>query len=334
MREYLRKAVMVLLVLGATFLFSISTYAATENSKVTFLDTYLLFDIWQGSGTVSVNIGDDFLTTDNDIVNFGEFEELRCDGITFDNSNYEVTKKENNTIITLKEEYLKTLKDGTYAFDAVFSRAIIPIRLHIITHKISLTDAYFVFDTWTGKGSSQVNLNPTTYSIAFYPELFNGLFYKEAKVDNSNYIISKFANVTRIILKEEYIKTLPGGEHYFVADFMNVSVKLKLQVNKIKITTIRHPKRVKNVKITAKKKRLTVRWKKQKNITGYRIKIGTNKKFTKNKKVITIKKNKNKVTIKGLKANKKYYVMVKAYKTVNGKKYWGTWSKKVSKVTK
>ncbi len=67
-------------------------------------------------------------------------------------------------------------------------------------------------------------------------------------------------------------------------------------------------------------------WKKQKNVTGYEIKFGTNKKLTKNIKKIKIRKNKNSVIVRGLKKNKKYYLKVRAYKVIEGKKYWGVWS--------
>ena len=150
------------------------------------------------------------------------------------------------------------------------------MKLHVVTHKISLTDAYFAFETWNGDGSAQVKLNPTTFSIEFYPELFVELLYKGVKVDSSNYSISKFGNVTNIILKEEYVKTLPEGEHYFTADFMNVNVKLKLRIEILKTTVpIKKPKQVKNVKVISNKKKIIIKWKKQKYITG----VYVNRKF-------------------------------------------------------
>ena len=85
-----------------------------------------------------------------------------------------------------------------------------------------------------------------------------------------------------------------------------------------------------------KKKSLTVKWKKQaKQTTGYQIALATNKKFTKNKKTVTVKGAK-KVSklVKKLKANKKYYVKIRTYKTVKGKKYYSKWSKVKTKKTK
>lgn len=78
---------------------------------------------------------------------------------------------------------------------------------------------------------------------------------------------------------------------------------------------------------SSKKKTLLVQWKKLSGVSGYQIQIATNKKFTKGKKSYIIKKAKTtKKTIKKLKSKKKYYIRVCAYKTVSGKKYYGSFS--------
>lgn len=77
-----------------------------------------------------------------------------------------------------------------------------------------------------------------------------------------------------------------------------------------------------------KKKTVQVTWKKLSGVTGYQIKLGQNKKMTKSKKTITVKKAKTtKLTIKKLKSRKKYYIKIRAYRIVNRKKYYGKWSK-------
>lgn len=84
---------------------------------------------------------------------------------------------------------------------------------------------------------------------------------------------------------------------------------------------------VKKVKST-KKKTMQVQWKKSSGVTGYQVQIALNKKFKKGKKTYTVKKAvTTKTTIKKLKSKKKYFVRVRAYKTLNGKKYYGSWSK-------
>ena len=86
-------------------------------------------------------------------------------------------------------------------------------------------------------------------------------------------------------------------------------------------------KAVKLKSVKAGKKGFTARWTKGAGINGYEIQYARNKKFTKGKKTVVIKKPgtvSRKVT--KLKAKKKYYVRVRAYKTVSGKKYRSKWS--------
>ena len=87
-------------------------------------------------------------------------------------------------------------------------------------------------------------------------------------------------------------------------------------------------------KLKRAKKAVTVKWKKQSaktdgaRITGYQLQLATNKKFTKNKKTVNIKGYK-KVSkkVKKLKGGKKYYVRIRTYRTVDGKKIYSRWSK-------
>lgn len=79
-------------------------------------------------------------------------------------------------------------------------------------------------------------------------------------------------------------------------------------------------------KVKAGKKKLTVTWKKDKNASGYQIKIATKKNF-KGAKTYTVKSYKTyKKVIKKLKAKKKYFVKVRAYKTVGKSKVYGAYS--------
>ena len=88
------------------------------------------------------------------------------------------------------------------------------------------------------------------------------------------------------------------------------------------------PKSAKIKKVKAAKKAIAVEWKKVSGVKGYQVQVATDKKFKKNKKTVTVKKQKTtKVTVKKLKAKKKYYVRIRTYKTVNGKKVYSSWSK-------
>ena len=79
---------------------------------------------------------------------------------------------------------------------------------------------------------------------------------------------------------------------------------------------------------------LTVKWTKQSakmsksRITGYQIQTATNKDFTKNKKTVKVEGyKKTSAVIKNLKANTKYYVRIRTYKTIGEKTYYSKWSK-------
>lgn len=88
------------------------------------------------------------------------------------------------------------------------------------------------------------------------------------------------------------------------------------------------PKSAKIKKVKAAKKAVSVEWKKVSGVKGYQVEVATDKKFKKNKKTATVKKQKiTKVTVKKLKAKKKYYVRIRTYKTVKGKKVYSSWSK-------
>ena len=95
------------------------------------------------------------------------------------------------------------------------------------------------------------------------------------------------------------------------------------------------PKSASIKKVKAAKKAVSVQWKKVGGVKGYQVQVATDKKFKKNKKTVTIKKQKTtKTTVKKLKAKKKYYVRMRTYKTVNGKKVYSAWSKVKSVKTK
>ena len=101
------------------------------------------------------------------------------------------------------------------------------------------------------------------------------------------------------------------------------------------VTVISKPKSASIKKVKGAKKAISVTWKKVSGVNGYEIQVATDKKFKKNKKTVTIKKQKTtKTTVKKLKAKKKYYVRVLTYKIVNGKKVYSSWSKVKSVKTK
>ncbi len=84
-------------------------------------------------------------------------------------------------------------------------------------------------------------------------------------------------------------------------------------------------KSVKNVK--GKKAQVTLK-KKVKDANGYEVRYSLKKNMKSAKKVTIKKATTLKTTIKKLKKKKTYYIQARAYKTVEGKKYYSNWSNK------
>ena len=75
-----------------------------------------------------------------------------------------------------------------------------------------------------------------------------------------------------------------------------------------------------------KKRTCTLTWKVDKTCSGYQIYYSTNKKFKGAKKLLINKKTTKTKTIKNLRSKKTYYVKIRAYKTIGGKRYYGNFS--------
>ena len=85
----------------------------------------------------------------------------------------------------------------------------------------------------------------------------------------------------------------------------------------------------------AAKKGFTAKWKRVSGVTGYEVQYALNSKFTKSKKTVKItgaSTTSKKIT--KLSAKKKYYVRIRAYKTVGGKTYYSEWSRSKTVTTK
>lgn len=85
------------------------------------------------------------------------------------------------------------------------------------------------------------------------------------------------------------------------------------------------PDRIYNKQLKSLKKgQITVSYRSDKTVSGYEIVYATNEKFAKNKKTkVVTKASTSKITITGLKSGQKYYVKMRAYVVVKGKKIYG-----------
>lgn len=137
-------------------------------------------------------------------------------------------------------------------------------------------------------------------------------------------------------------KTLKNGTDYTISYSSNKKVGLAT----IKITgkgnytgTITktfkiNPAKQNIQKLTSKSRSFFIDWAQKGSATGYEIQYATNSKFSGAKKVTVTNNKTDKKTISKLSGKKKYYVRVRSYTTVKGKKYYGAWSSTKSVTTK
>lgn len=88
--------------------------------------------------------------------------------------------------------------------------------------------------------------------------------------------------------------------------------------------------------LTAGRKKVTVKWKKQTvQTSGYMVQYTTDKNFKKNLKAVTKSGNKNvSVTVSNLTSGKRYYFRVRTFKKAGSAKYYSSWSAAGSAVVK
>ena len=76
------------------------------------------------------------------------------------------------------------------------------------------------------------------------------------------------------------------------------------------------------------RRRITVKWKTDSTLSGYQLQYSTKKNMKRAKRITVKNASKGKRVIKRLHSTRKYYVRIRAYKTVNGKRLYSKWSKK------
>ena len=89
-------------------------------------------------------------------------------------------------------------------------------------------------------------------------------------------------------------------------------------------TSIAKPK-LNSAKLTSKKK-IKASWSKVGGASGYQVMWSTYKNFSKNYKTKSVKAKYSSKTVTTAQSKKTYYVRVRAYKTINGKKVYSQWS--------
>lgn len=167
---------------------------------------------------------------------------------------------------------------------------------------------------------SNIKLSTTAYT-------YNG----KTKTPSVTVKDSKGKTLTK---NKDYTVTYSSGRKNVGKYSAKITLKGSYSGTKTLYFTI-NPKGTTLKSISAGKKKLSLKLNKQSSqVTGYEIQYSTSKSF-KSAKTKTVNSYKTtSVTIKSLKAKNTYYVRVRTYKTVNGKKYYSSWSSAKSKKTK
>lgn len=98
-------------------------------------------------------------------------------------------------------------------------------------------------------------------------------------------------------------------------------------VKVVKNSSVKKPARATITAVKLKKKKLTVKWKKLAGVTGYQIKLSTNKKMTAKTTITKLVKGAKKTSKTFKVRKKKYYVKVRAYVMDGKKRLYGSYSK-------
>lgn len=230
---------------------------------------------------------------------------------------YGITKNNEYTIFV--ENYSTEWKD--YNFMKSFS--VTDIGKHLKTAN-TISKASFTKD---GKIVAKCNACQKTISTR--------ILYKASKIafDPNGRTYNGKALKPKVILYDRNGNVIPANYYTYKATFTNNKsigqAKAKVTLTGsfytgTKSTTFEIiPPATKIDSITAGKNKLTVRWKKVSGASGYKILVSTDKKFAASKtKTISVSGgSKTSKSITDLKSNKRYYVKVRAYKTVKGKTY-------------
>ncbi len=169
-------------------------------------------------------------------------------------------------------------------------------------------------------------------------------YVKTIKLSNTSYTYNGKTKTPTVTVKNSAGTTLKKNTHYTVTyssgrknvGTYKVTIKMKGNYSGTKTYTFTIKPRAASVNsLTAKSKALIVKLNRSlKQSTGYQIQYSTSKTFKNAKTKVVPSYKTSSVTLSKLSAKKTYYVRVRTYKSINGKKYYSNWSSYKYKKTK
>jgi hypothetical protein len=145
------------------------------------------------------------------------------------------------------------------------------------------------------------------YTVERY---YSGKWNEVGSTTSNSYSVASLSAATEYQFRVKSYLTVGGKKYYSSVVYLKAATK---------------PSAIKLNSANAEKKRkITVKWAKT-TCSGYQIQYSTSKSF-KGAKTLFKGAKATSATVSNLKAKKKYYFRVRAYKTVNGERLYGAWS--------
>ena len=239
----------------------------------------------------------------------------KCDFIVMDNEEtYDGTAHKPDVIVAWLENKLKEGTDYTLSYSN---------NVNAGTAKVTITG----IGKYTGSVTTSFEIKPASPEIQAKNKTVDMGSGKQNIMENVRtdakitcisdapgiVEISGYKFIPKKPGKATIIITTTGEKNYFSMDLVRLTITVR-PINTQKLT----------LKSSARGK-MTVSWSTAKSVSGYEIQYSRSKKM-KNAQSLTIKGKTTQVTLKNLAKKKKYYVRIRTYKTINGKKYYSTWS--------
>jgi subtilisin family serine protease len=196
------------------------------------------------------------------------------------------------------------------------------------------------YGNYTGTCNISYTIKPAKVTISTIKNTSEGIKLTWKKVSgNPGYSIyrktatgswTKIASIAAGKKTSYTDKKAVAGKKYFYrirAVSGKVSGAYSTSVSQVRVKTTA-------IKLSSVSSGVKVKWNKVSKVSGYQIQYATSSSF-KNAEKVTVKgASTRSYRLEGLSRSKKYYVRVRAYKTVNGKKYYSAWSSSMSCTTK
>lgn len=190
--------------------------------------------------------------------------------------------------------------------------------------KIDLLDVFMIKNAVTRGTPCRKNIEKGEVLLSTQKYTYNG----KAKTPYATLLFNNKA------LKKDVDYTVTYSDNIEIGQATVTVTGIGNYKGELKATFAINPARQKISKLTSQYRGFAANWKKDTKVTGYQVQYDVNKKFTSYKSKYVKTNSTYKKTFSGLKSKKTYYVRVRSYKTVNGVKYYGSWSAVKSVKTK